>query len=77
MFDCCPNEEVARRLALNWGVYPVLVPMLETTDEVIQASIEAAKKIMPLNKGDIIVITGGLPNTGVRKSTNIMKIEEI
>lgn len=73
----CPNEEVARRLALNWGVYPVLVPMLETTDEVIQASIEAAKKIMPLNKGDIIVITGGLPNTGVRKSTNIMKIEEI
>ena len=73
----CPNEEVARRLALNWGVYPVLVPMLETTDEVIQASIEAAKKFMPLNKGDIIVITGGLPNTGVRKSTNIMKIEEI
>ncbi len=73
----CPDEVAARRLALNWGVYPVLVPMLETTDEVIRESIEAAKNFMPLEKGDILVITGGLPNTGVRKTTNIMKIEEI
>jgi len=71
-----PNEKVARRLVLNWGVYPVVVPEYNSTDEVVTDGINQAKKFMELNKGDKVIITGGFPNTGA-KTTNFMKIEEI
>lgn len=73
----CPTEEVARRLALNWGVYPAIVPVLGTTDEIISESVQKAKEFMNLEKGDTVIVTGGFPNTGVQKTTNLMKIEEI
>jgi pyruvate kinase len=73
----CPTEEIGRRLTLNWGVYPAIVPILGTTDEVISESIAKAKEFMPLEKGDTVIVTGGFPNTGVKKTTNLMKIEEI
>lgn len=72
----CPSEEIGRRLALNWGVYPLYVSILNSVDEVLEKSIEAAKKFRNLEKKDILVITGGFP-TGVTKTTNLMKIEEV
>lgn len=72
----CPTEEIGRRLALNWGVYPAIVPILGTTDEVIAESIERAKEFINLEKGDTVIVTGGFP-TAVTKTTNLMKIEEI
>ena len=38
---------------------------------------EKAKEFMNLNKDDTVIITGGFPNTGVKKTTNLMKIEII
>lgn len=73
----CPSEEVCRSLALNWGVFTAEVPILNTTDEVIAESINKAKEFVPMQPKDIIVVTGGFPNTGVKKTTNLMKIEEI
>lgn len=72
----CPTEEVARGLALNWGVYPAILPILETVDEVLNESVTKAKEFMNLVQGDCIIIAGGFP-TGKAKSTNLMKIEEI
>ena len=71
-----PSEKVARSLALNWNVYPVVVKEYKSTDEVVESGIEAAKQFMKLESNDKIVITGGFPNTG-RRVTNFMKIEEI
>ncbi len=71
-----PNDKVARRLVLNWGVYPVVCPEFSSTDELVNVSVEKAKEFLPLEKGDKIVITGGFPNTG-RKTTNFMKVEKI
>lgn len=71
-----PNEKIARRLSLNWGVYPVVVPDFSSTDELVDCALEEAKKFMELEKGDKVVITGGFPYTGC-KVTNFMKIEEI
>ena len=73
----CTDEKTGRRLALNWGVYAGTLPFLETTDEVLTQSVEKAKEFMDLNKGDLIVITGGFPNTETKRITNLMKIEEI
>ena len=71
-----PDEKTARRLALNWGVYPVVVPEYKSTDEVVSMGVKVAKEFMELNKGDKIIVTGGFPNVG-EKTTNFMKIEEI
>ncbi len=71
-----PNEKVAHELALNYGVYPVLVKEYNSTDEVVNDGKEKAISFANLNKGDHIIITGGFPNTG-NKITNFMKIEEI
>ena len=73
----CTDEKTGRRLALNWGVYAGTLPFLDTTDEVLTQSVEKAKEFMDLNKGDLIVITGGFPNTETKRITNLMKIEEI
>lgn len=73
----CTDEKTGRRLALNWGVYAGTLPFLDTTDEVLTQSVEKAKEFMELNEGDLIVITGGFPNTETKRITNLMKIEEI
>ena len=71
-----PNEKVARSLALNWGVFPVVVPNYSSTDELVQDGILRAKEFVELKTGDKIIVTGGFPNTG-DKATNFMKIEEV
>ena len=73
----CSSEAVARSLALNWGVYPTIVPVYNSTDEVINDSKQKAQEFMPLEEKDIIVITGGFPNNAVARTTNLMKIEQI
>ena len=73
----CPTEEVARSLSLNWGVYPVLVPVYNSTDEVVSDAKAKAQEFMKLEKGDIILVTGGFPNNTEVKKTNFMKFEEI
>ena len=71
-----PDAKIARSLALNYAVYPVLVKEYSNTDEIVNDGVEKAREFIKLNKGDNIIITGGFPNTGV-KTTNFMKIEEI
>lgn len=73
----CASDAVARSLALNWGVYPIVTPVYNSTDEVLTDAKVRAKEFMELEEKDIIVITGGFPNNAVRKTTNLMKIEEI
>jgi len=73
----CPNEKVAKSLALNWGVYTKITKIYSSTDEVINDAKEKAKEFMELLNKDIIVVTGGFPNDSMVKSTNLMKIEEI
>ncbi len=71
-----PNEKVAHELALNYGVYPVIVKEYNSTDEVVNDGKAKAIEFSKLEKNDHIVITGGFPNTG-NKITNFMKIEQI
>lgn len=72
----CPSDEVARSLALNWGVYPKTVQVYNSTDEIVEDAKIHAANFLNLQKGDIIVITGGFPNN-ITKKTNFIKIDEI
>jgi len=71
-----PNEEVSQKLAVNYGVYPIIVPNCANTDTMIATVKEKAIEALNLQKGDMIVITGGFPECGEHLTT-LMKIEEI
>ena len=70
------TEEVMRRLALEWGVYPILAPESESTDEVISNSVEATIKNGYAKEGDLVIITAGIP-AGLSGSTNLIKVHTI
>lgn len=72
----CPTDKVARRLALNYGVYPVIVPEYDSTDDVINCARDKAKDLLGLKEKDLIIVTGGFPKSA-KYGTNLMKIEQI
>lgn len=71
-----PNSCVVRGLSINYGIIPLTVGMAETTDELVNLSIQAVKKAVKLEKTDKVVIAGSFPLESVNY-TNFMKIEEI
>ena len=68
-----PDESVMRRLSLVWGVYPLKSKHVETTDDIIDSSVEATLEKGYLKQGDLIVITAGIP-VGEIGSTNLIKV---
>ena len=73
---CCPSNHIAERIVLNYGVKPVITDIYDSTDEMVENSRKIAEKEFNLNKGDLIVITGGFP-LGDSKKTNYLRIVEI
>ncbi len=72
----CASEAVARSLALSYGVYPTILPVYDTTDEVINNAVNVAKEYLNLKDKDIVIVTGGFPRSG-EHATNFLKIQEI
>ncbi len=70
------SESVMRRLSLVWGVYPVLSPYSNSTDDVIELSIQSAVDKGYVKEGDLVVITAGIP-VGTSGSTNLIKVHTI
>ena len=71
-----PKPEVARRLTVSWGVYPVIVPETWTTDEVLETAVEGALDAGHVKHGDLVIITAGVP-VGQQGTTNLLKIHTI
>jgi len=65
-----------RKLALVWGVYPVLAPRGRHTDELIVNAIMHAQHSGFARKGDRVVITAGVP-AGIPGRTNLIKVESV
>ena len=73
----CTTSEVARSLALNYGVITTVVPFVHSADEVVEIAREEAIRVFDLKKNDKILITGGFSKNTEKRITNFMKIEEI
>ena len=73
---CCPSNHIAEKVALNFGVKPVVIDIYDNTDDIVNCAKEIAIKEFKLNPGDKIVITGGFP-LGKSKTTNYIRIVEI
>ncbi len=71
----CLKERVYRQLALSWGVTPIRTEMKKTSDALFEHAVDRALKQTGLiEKGDIVVITGGAP-VGVSGTTNVLKVQ--
>lgn len=73
---CSINEHVSRQLNLLWGVNSLILKRESTTDELFADAIEAAKKAGYVKKGDVVVLTAGVP-LGVAGTTNMIHVIEI
>lgn len=56
-----PNRRTVQSLCLAWGVYAFHVPFYESTDAVIKSALKKTVECGAAKKGDLVVITAGLP----------------
>lgn len=70
------NEITWRKLALSWGVIPIMAEEFNSTDVLFYTAKKIAKSVMSLSDGDNILITGGITN-GVSGNTSLIKVETI
>jgi len=56
-----PHEDVARRLGLVWGVLPRVIPAARNVEDLISASLAAAREAGAVAPGSRVVFTAGLP----------------
>jgi pyruvate kinase len=56
-----PHVDTYRRLALVWGVTPLLNQSQPTTDALIDGAFGAALAAACVRRGDTVVITAGVP----------------
>ncbi|MCM0651028.1 pyruvate kinase [Clostridium swellfunianum] len=71
-----PYDSVARKLALNWGVFPIVAKRMESTDELIEKSVDIARATGYVRNGDLVVIAAGIPANYVG-TTNMMKVHVV
>lgn len=71
-----PNEITQRRMALVWGVIPLLVQEFSTIDEMISIIVRAAHDKGIIHRGDQIIIIAGVP-FGFAGQTNLIKIHTV
>lgn len=71
-----PSEKVSRKLALNWGVIPITARHFESTDELINESVNKAKEEGYIKNGDLVVVAAGIP-VHFSGTTNMLKIHVV
>ena len=78
IFATCLDEKIARSLSLYYGVETKVVEFFKSTDDMIDNSINEAKKLFDLKEKDLVVVTGGFTgNMYETHTTNLMKIVEV
>ena len=80
---CCPSSHVAEKVALNFGVKPIITEIFDDTDAMVEYSRNKAKEVFDLKE----VANGKYINTTIEecnfdysemsKTTNFVKIIEI
>ena len=68
------KEKTWRKLALSWGVLPVMCENYTSTEVLFYEATRLTRDTLCLGAGDKIVITGGVTN-GRSGNTNLIKVE--
>lgn len=70
------DERTYRKLAMSWGVKPILCEKFESTEVLFYFAQKKAEEIFELQKGDNCVITAGMVN-GMSGNTNLIKVATV
>lgn len=76
VFAFSPFDNVLRRTALYWGVRPVHMRRLQSTDKMVEAAAQQLREMGVVNPGDFIAVIAGNP-IAKRGSTNILKVHRV
>lgn len=76
MLAFTPEPGTYNRLALSWGVEPLIVPVVTTTDEMVKQVDQILIKSETVSKGENVLIVAGSP-PGIPGSTNAMRVHVI
>ena len=71
-----PQPTTRRKLALSWGVWPVLSDEIRSLAEVSDNAVEQVRRNGLARSGDTIVVTAGTP-LGAPGNTNLLKVENV
>ena len=70
----CLTQKVYRQMGLTWGVRPLLLEEKNTAESLFDYAIDETVKAGFISKGDVAVITAGVP-LGVSGTTNLIKVQ--
>ncbi len=70
------DEKAWRKLALSWGVLPVLTEKYPSSEVMFYTAEKMTKKALGLNDGDNIIIVGGT-TSGHSGNTDTIRLEQI
>ncbi|MFH1311833.1 MAG: pyruvate kinase [Candidatus Eisenbacteria bacterium] len=71
-----PSRDTRMKLALSHGVICEEIRQARNTDEMIRLAIAAARRRGIVKKGDLVVVTAGVP-PWITGKTNLLKLEEV
>ena len=70
------SEKAWYKLALSWGVLPILTEQFPSMEVLNYYALREAKNVLHLDAGDTVVMTGG-NTSGESGNTNVLRIETI
>ncbi len=68
-----PDSGTYNRMALSWGVEPLIAPVVSTTDEMVKQVDSVLIETRRAHIGELIIIVAGSP-PGIPGSTNAMRV---
>jgi pyruvate kinase len=76
VFAFSPFPEILRRAALYWGVTPVGMPHVQSTERMVEGAAQLLRAQGAVHPGDLIAVVAGTP-IARRGTTNLLKVHRI
>ncbi|MEL6891185.1 MAG: pyruvate kinase [Actinomycetota bacterium] len=82
MVGLAPDPEMARRMAVIWGVEPVVVEVYDSTDDMVWFAVETALRHGTICHGDTVLVLAGAPDHGrgasrQRPATDVLRLVQV
>ena len=71
-----PSAETVRRMSLYWGVEPIQVPRLKSTDAMVQLAKQLCTERQLCTVGSTVVVVAGVP-LNQPGNTNMMSVHRV
>jgi pyruvate kinase len=71
-----PLPQIVHRAALYWGVIPIEMPHVQSTDRMVEGAARLLRARGVVGPGDLIAVVAGTP-IARRGTTNLLKVHRI